>query len=329
MTVNKKENSQKAIRPNLSVIVPFYNEEDNIGSLYSEIKTTLEKTGRTYEIIFVNDGSSDKTLERGIEIAEQDANVHMIDLLRNYGQTAGLMAGLDHAQGDIIISMDGDGQNDPAEIPKLLSKLDEGYSVVSGWRADRQDNAMTRTLPSRIANWLISKVSGVHLHDYGCALKAYHREVVEQVRLYGEMHRFIPIYTVWQGGKIAEIEVNHRARIHGESKYGLNRIFKVLLDLFLVMFLKRYMTKPIYIFGGFGFASLLLALICGIWAICLKIFDGVSFILTPLPTLTGTFFTTGILCILMGLLAELLVRTYFESQDKKIYQVKKHYNKKD
>ena len=310
----------------ISIVVPFYNEEDNIRPLYEEIRDTLEKIGRSYEMVFVNDGSSDKTLERGIEIAKEDPHVHMIDLLRNYGQTAGLMAGLDHASGKVIVSMDGDGQNDPGEIPKLLEKLDEGYSVVSGWREDRQDKEFTRKLPSRIANWLISKVSGVHLHDYGCALKAYKREVVEQVRLYGEMHRFIPIYTVWQGGKIAEVPVNHRARVHGESKYGLNRIFKVLLDLFLVMFMERYMTKPIYIFGGFGFLSLALSGLCALWAIWLKIFDGTSFILTPLPTLVGTFFTTGVLCILMGLLAELLMRTYFEAQDKKIYQVKTHNN---
>jgi glycosyltransferase involved in cell wall biosynthesis len=326
----KSSTDTQDVRVELSVIVPFYNEEDNIRALYEEIRDTLIKIGRSYEIIFVNDGSKDKTQERGLEIANEDPHVHMIDLLRNYGQTAGLMAGLDHANGQIIISMDGDGQNDPGEIPKLLAKLDEGYSVVSGWRQDRQDKEMTRKLPSRIANWLISKVSGVHLHDYGCALKAYRREVVEQVRLYGEMHRFIPIYTVWQGGKIAEVPVNHRARIHGESKYGLNRIFKVLLDLFLVMFMERYMTKPIYIFGGFGFLSLALSFFFALWAIGLKIFDDRSFILTPLPTLTGMFFTTGVLCILMGLLAELLMRTYFEAQDKKIYQIRSHshFNKK-
>ncbi|MCW9036256.1 MAG: glycosyltransferase family 2 protein [Rhodospirillales bacterium] len=310
----------------LSVVVPFYNEEDNIRPLYEEIRDTLIATGRSYEMIFVNDGSKDKTQERAIEIAQEDPHVQIIDLLLNYGQTAGLMAGLDNAVGDIIISMDGDGQNDPREIPKLLEKLDEGYSVVSGWRSDRQDKAMTRKLPSRVANWLISKVSGVHLHDYGCALKAYRRDVVEQVRLYGEMHRFIPIYTVWQGGKIAEVPVNHRARTHGESKYGLNRIFKVLLDLMLVIFLERYMTKPIYVFGGFGFVSLFLSGLCAIWAIWLKLFEATSFISTPLPTLVGTFFTTGVLCILMGLLAELMMRTYFEAQDKKIYQVRSHSN---
>lgn len=320
------EQEIKKTEIDLSVVVPFYNEEDNIRPLYEEIRDTLIATGRTYEMIFVNDGSKDKTLERGLQIAKEDPDVHMIDLLRNYGQTAGLMAGLDHTRGKIIISMDGDGQNDPSEIPKLLEKLDEGYSVVSGWRADRQDKEMTRKLPSRIANWLISKVSGVHLHDYGCALKAYKREVVEQVRLYGEMHRFIPIYTVWQGGKITEVPVNHRARIHGESKYGLNRIFKVLLDLFLVMFMERYMTKPIYVFGGVGFVSLAMSGLCAIWAVWLKLFDDTSFIMTPLPTLVGTFFTTGILCILMGLLAELLMRTYFEAQDKKIYQVRSHSN---
>ncbi|WP_420548624.1 glycosyltransferase family 2 protein [Curvivirga sp.] len=312
----------------LSVIVPFYNEEGNIKPLYEEIKEVLISTGRSYEMVFVNDGSKDKTLERAIEIAESDPTVHVIDLLRNSGQTAALMAGLDQTSGDVIISMDGDGQNDPKGIVKLLEELEKGYSVVSGWRKDRQDKEISRKLPSRIANKLISKVSGVHLHDYGCALKAYKREVVEQVRLYGEMHRFVPIYTVWQGGKISEVPVNHRARVHGESKYGLNRIFKVLLDLLLVMFMERYMTKPIYVFGGVGFLSLALSVLTAIWAIFLKIFDGKSFVETPLPILVGTFFTTGILCILMGLLAELMMRTYFEAQDKKTYQIKKHYNYK-
>lgn len=316
-------------KPEISVIVPFYNEEDNIRPLYEEIRDVLNEVGRSYEMIFVNDGSKDATLERGIEIAKEDSSVHMIDLLRNSGQTAALMAGLDQTRGEIIISMDGDGQNDPAGIHKLLDELDKGYSVVSGWRKDRQDKEISRKLPSRIANKLISKVSGVHLHDYGCALKAYKREVVEQVRLYGEMHRFIPIYTVWQGGKISEVPVNHRARVHGESKYGLNRIFKVLLDLFLVMFMEKYMTKPIYIFGGFGFVSLALSGLMALWAIGLKLFDGTSFVETPLPVLVGTFFTTGVLCILMGLLAELLMRTYFEAQDKKIYQIKSHYNFED
>lgn len=310
----------------ISVIVPFYNEEDNIKPLYEEIKEVLEGTDRSYEMIFVNDGSKDKTFERALEIAENDPTVHAIDLLRNYGQTAALMAGLDHTCGGIIISMDGDGQNDPAGMVKILEELDKGYSVVSGWRVDRQDKEISRKLPSRIANWLISKISKVHLHDYGCALKGYRREVVENIKLYGEMHRFIPIYTVWQGGKITEVPVNHRARIHGESKYGLNRIFKVLLDLFLVMFLEKYMTKPIYIFGGFGFVSLALSGIFGFWSLGLKLFADTSFISTPLPTLMGMFFTTGVLCVLMGLLAELIMRTYFESQEKKIYQVRAHVN---
>ena len=321
-----EETQANSSKIELSVIVPFYNEEDNIKPLYEEIKETLVSTGQSYEMIFVNDGSKDATFERGLEIAREDPHVHMVDLLRNYGQTAGLMAGLNHASGNIIISLDGDGQNDPKEIPKLLEKLNDGYSVVSGWRVDRQDKELTRKLPSRMANWLISKVSGVHLHDYGCALKAYRRDVVEEVKLYGEMHRFIPVYTAWQGGKITEVPVNHRARVHGESKYGLNRIFKVLLDLLLVMFMERYMTKPIYVFGGFGFISLALSGACAIWAIWLKLFEGTSFILTPLPTLVGTFFTTGVLCILMGFLAELMIRTYFEAQGKKIYQVRSHLN---
>lgn len=313
----------------LSIVVPFFNEEDNVRPLYDEIKVALEQTGRSYEMVFVNDGSSDTTQVHLNTLAAEDTSIVVVDLLRNYGQTAAMMAGFDAAQGETIIAMDGDGQNDPAEIPKLLQELDNGFDVVSGWRANRQDKTLTRKIPSKLANWLISKVSGVHLHDYGCSLKAYRRNVIEDVRLYGEMHRFIPIYTVWQGGKITEIEVNHRPRLRGESKYGLNRIFKVLLDLLLVSFLERYMTKPIYVFGGIGFVSLFLAFLSAGWAVWLKIGYGTSFIKTPLPVLSGTFFTTGIICVLMGLLAELIMRTYFEAQGKSVYQVRKKNRAKD
>ena len=310
--------------PKLSVVAPFYNEEDNIIPLYEEIKSALEGTGLSYEILFINDGSRDKTLERLREIVAADSTVVAIDLLRNYGQTAAMMAGFDHARGDIIVAMDGDGQNDPAEIPKLLAELNNGFDVVSGWRKDRKDKTLTRKIPSKIANWLISKISGVHLHDYGCSLKAYRREVISGVQLYGEMHRFIPIYTVWQGGRLTEVPVNHRARLHGETKYGLNRIFKVLLDLLLVSFMERYLNKPIYVFGGTGFVLLFASLLTTLWSLWLKIFEGVSFISTPLPLLTGTFFTTGVICILMGLMAELVMRTYYEAQGKNIYQVREH-----
>jgi len=238
------------------------------------------------------------------------------------------MAGFDHASGDIIIAMDGDGQNDPAEISKLLMEIEKGYDVVSGWRKDRRDKTLTRKIPSRIANWLISKVSGVCLHDYGCSLKAYRRSVIDGVRLYGEMHRFIPIYTAWQGGRITEIPVNHRARLRGVSKYGLNRVFKVLLDLLLVCFLERYLTKPIYVFGGAGMMLLFLSFLTAMWAVGLKLLGDVSFISTPLPMLISTFFTTGVICGLMGLVAEMIMRTYYEAQDKDVYQVRERINSK-
>lgn len=329
MAKNAQTNKKPAKRPDLSVIVPFYNEEDNVQPLYEEIKAALTETGQTHEMVFINDGSRDATLAKLREIADKDKAVVVIDLLRNYGQTAAMMAGFDHAQGDIIIAMDGDGQNDPAEIKTLLAELDNGFEVVSGWRKDRQDKAVTRKFPSKIANWLISRVSGVYLHDYGCSLKAYRREVIEGVRLYGEMHRFIPIYTVWQGGRISEVPVNHRPRLRGESKYGLNRVFKVLLDLLLVSFLERYMNKPIYVFGGVGMFLLFLTGITALWAIGLKLFEGTSFISTPLPILTGTFFSTGLICVLMGFLAELIMRTYYEAQGKNVYQVRERINGED
>ena len=243
-SINGIENRKRPLGQ-IIVMAPFFNEEENVVPLYQEIKCALVGTGESYEMVFINDGSTDNTFDKLSEIASDDKSVILIDLLRNYGQTAAMMAGFDHARGDIIIAMDGDGQNDPAEISKLLVEIENGYDVVSGWRKDRQDKTLTRKIPSRIANWLISKVSGVYLHDYGCSLKAYRRRVIDGVRLYGEMHRFIPIYTVWQGGRITEIPVNHRARLRGVSKYGLNRVFKVLLDLLLVSFLERYLNKPI------------------------------------------------------------------------------------
>ncbi len=233
-----------------------------------------------------------------------------------------MMAGIDFASGEIIIGLDGDLQNDPADIPKLLAKLAEGYDVVSGWRLNRKDAALRRNLPSRIANWLISWMSGVHLHDYGCTLKAYRKEVVKGVRLYGEMHRFIPIYASWQGGKVAEVAVNHFPRIHGSSKYGLERIVKVILDLMVVKFLASYANKPIYVFGGFGLASIAFSFLSGLLALYLKFFEHVSFISTPLPLLVALAFITGVMSILMGLIAEIIMRTYYESQGKQVYLVK-------
>jgi glycosyltransferase involved in cell wall biosynthesis len=222
--------------------------------------------------------------------------------------------------------MDGDLQNDPRDVRRLIDKLDEGYEVVSGWRKDRQDSSLKRNLPSRVANKLISWISGVHLHDYGCSLKAYHRDVIKGVKLYGEMHRFIPIYASWRGARVAEIPVIHHPRIHGVSKYGLERVVKVVLDLLVVKFLAKYSTKPIYVFGGFGVTNFVISFLAGLYAVYLKVFDSTSFILTPLPLLCVMTFITGIMSILMGLLAELVMRTYYESQDKPVYLVKSTQN---
>ena len=241
---------------------------------------------------------------------------------RNFGQTAALMAGIDHARGDVIVMIDADLQNDPEDIPMLIQKINEGYDVVSGWRKDRKDALLSRNLVSRVANSLISRISGVPLADYGCTLKAYRREILQGVRLYGEMHRFIPIYASWMGAKIAEVPVLHHPRTLGKSKYGLERIFKVVLDLIVVKFLDRHFVKPIYVFGGFGVFSLVLCAISTLWMLYLKLVEGVSMILTPLPLISAMTFLVSCMSILMGLLAEMLVRTYFESQQRTAYAVR-------
>ncbi len=307
--------------PELTVTIPLFNEAENIPTLYARVRDALDALGRSWELILVDDGSTDDSAALLDKIAADDAHVTIIHFRRNYGQTAAFMAGIDHARGAIIIPMDGDLQNDPDDIGKLLTKLDEGFDVVSGWRKDRQDHAIKRNLPSRIANGLISRVSGVRLHDYGCSLKAYRREVLDGVKLYGEMHRFVPIYAAWNGARVTEIPVLHHPRLHGESKYGLERVIKVVLDLLVVKFLFRYSSKPIYVFGGFGFLSILASAIAGFWALALKFFSGVSLIQTPLPLLAVFLGAVGILSILMGLLAEMQNRTYHESQGKPIYRI--------
>ena len=306
----------------LSIVIPVYNEQDNVFPLHERVSAALQQTGEDYEVIIVNDGSSDLTEANLKSIAASDPRFKIINFRRNFGQTAAVMAGIDFASGDIIVGLDGDLQNDPADIPKLLAKLAEGYDVVSGWRVDRKDAALKRNLPSRMANWLISTISGIHLHDYGCSLKAYKKEFVKGVKLYGEMHRFIPIYASWQGGKVAEIPVNHHPRIHGSSKYGLERVVKVLLDLMVVKFLASYANKPIYVFGGFGLVSIAVSFLSGLLALYLKLFEHVAFILTPLPLLVVLAFITGVMSILMGLIAEVIMRTYYESQGKQVYLVK-------
>jgi glycosyltransferase involved in cell wall biosynthesis len=305
----------------VSVTVPVFNEHTNIPILYERVRTTLVGLNRPWELIFINDGSTDGSADVLDGLALRDPSVKVVHLRRNFGQTAGMMAGVDFARGDIIIPMDGDLQNDPADIPRLLEKLDEGFDVVSGWRYHRKDHPIKRNMVSRLANRLISLVSGVNLHDYGCSLKAYRKEVIKEVKLYGEMHRFIPIYASWFGAKITEIQVAHQPRLYGESKYGMERVLKVLLDLIVVKFLSRYAQKPMYIFGSVGVLSLFASFLAGMWALYLKFFEGVSFILTPLPLLVVLSSILGFVCILMGLLAELIVRTYYESQGKSVYLV--------
>ena len=302
----------------LSIIIPVYNEEGNIEKLHQAVQDVIKENNYDAEVIFIDDGSKDKT----VPIIKSLDGAKLIQFRKNFGQTAAMSAGIDFASGDIIIPMDGDLQNDPKDIPKLLAKLDEGYDVVSGWRKDRKDNAIKRNLPSRIANGLISKISGVHLHDYGCSLKAYRRDVIKDVKLYGEMHRFIPVYANWMGGKVTEVPVSHHPRIHGESKYGINRTFKVVLDLIVIKFLQKYAQKSIHVFGGFGLLSFLFSFISALVMFYYKFFGDKSFIQTPLPILVVFFFLTGIILVMMGLIAEMQNRTYYESQGKKVYLVK-------
>src|SRR6185312_8734424 len=310
----------------LSIVVPVFNEQDNVFPLFDQLRGALAEVNDGFEVVFVDDGSTDQTEANLKKVAEADNRFKIVSFRRNFGQTAAMMAGIDYAAGDIIIPLDGDLQNDPADIPRLLDKLAEGYDVVSGWRQERKDASLRRNLPSRIANRLISRMSGVELHDYGCTLKAYRRQVVKGVRLYGEMHRFIPIYASWEGGRVTEIPVNHFPRIHGHSKYGLERIVKVLLDLLLVKFLSKYATKPIYVFGGFGLIGIAISFLAGLYALYLKFFAGISFISTPLPLLVVLTFVTGIMSILMGLIAEIIMRTYYESQGKQVFLVRETVN---
>ena len=313
----------------LSVIIPVYNEAENLRPLREQTVAALEALGKPFEVIFINDGSTDESGNILASFATEDKRLKAINFRRNFGQTAAIMAGIDYASGTILIPMDADLQNDPKDIGKLLAKLDEGYDVVSGWRQNRQDPPISRKLLSYFANKLISRISGVRLNDYGCTLKAYRRDVLKDVKLYGEMHRFIPIYSSWYGGRICEIPVTHHARTHGTSKYGANRIIKVVLDLIVVTFLGKYDTKPIYVFGTFGILLFLASMLAGVWALILKFFFETSFVQTPLPLLTVMCFIMSMMSILMGLLAELLTRIYYESQDKSVYLVKNTHNFSD
>jgi glycosyltransferase involved in cell wall biosynthesis len=277
--------------------------------------------GHDWEIIFVNDGSHDGSEKLLDELAAKNPEVKVVHFRRNFGQTAAMMAGFDFAQGDTIIPLDGDGQNDPEDIPRIVAKLDEGFEVCSGWRKDRQDNALQRNIPSILANKLISTVSGVKLHDFGCSLKAYRAEVIKGVRLYGEMHRFLPIYAKWHGARIAELPVSHHARKTGHSKYGLERVLKVVMELVTVRFMDRYMLKPMYLFGFWGFLFFVATVGFSVWALYMRT-HGYFFTDTPLPMMAVFSFMTGVICVLMGLLAEMVTRTFHESQNKAIYLVR-------
>lgn len=308
---------------NLSLVIPVYNEQDNVPILYDAIGKAMNPVEKSWEVIFVNDGSSDASLDVLMTLAKKDPEyVRVVDFRRNFGQTAAISAGIDHAQGEIIVLLDADLQNDPADIPRLLAKLDEGYDLVSGWRKDRKDNRITRTIPSNIANGLISTVTGVHLHDYGCTLKAYRREVLGGFRLYGEMHRFIPVFAHSVGARITEIPVSHHPRKFGKANYGLDRTAKVILDLFTVKFLLEYSHKPIRLFGGAGVGLMLLGMVDLVYVFVRRTFSGVPASTSPLLLIGVMLFIMGFQSILMGLIAELLARTYHESQHKTTYTLR-------
>jgi glycosyltransferase involved in cell wall biosynthesis len=328
LSMNNK-NQQLTIEntgPDLSVILPIYNEAESIPHLLEELVPYLEATHQTFEIICVDDGSTDNSYVELKKLREQDARVRVIKFRRNFGQTAAFSAGFDKAEGDIVITMDADLQNDPVDIPKLLEKIDEGYDVVSGWRVKRWQEGfasqITRKIPSATANWLISSSTGVHLHDYGCALKAYRRDVVKSVNLYGDLHRFIPAIASYYGVTVAEVPVNYRSRQFGKSKYGMSRIVRVLLDLMTVRFLLSYSTRPIQIFGLMGMLCFALGVVIGIYLSILKLAYGIALAERPLLLLAILLVMIGVQFITMGLLGELIVRTYHESQSKPIYSVR-------
>jgi glycosyltransferase involved in cell wall biosynthesis len=308
-------------QPQLSVVVPLLDEEENLPALYEQITRAL--AGRyEYELVFIDDGSTDRSFEVLKGFQASDPRVRVIRFRRNFGQTAALSAGFAHSRGDVIVALDADLQNDPADIPTLVAKLDEGYDVVSGWRKKRHDNAIKRLLPSKMANWLISRSTGVRLHDFGCTLKVYRREVLAETRLYGEMHRFIPALASWSGARIAECVVNHRPRTAGKAKYGLARTFKVVLDLMTVKFLGSFSTKPIYVFGGLGLFTALLAILFAWLVVYQKIEHKTDMSGNPLLLLSAVLVITTVQFILMGLLADQLVRTYHESQNRPTYVIR-------
>ncbi len=310
---------------NISVVIPVFNEDQNISPLYKELKAALEGIEGRYEVICVDDGSDDGSSEVLQRLAQVDKRLRVIQFRKNFGQTAAIAAGVEHAQGEVIVTLDGDGQNDPRDIPRLLRRLEDGYDVVSGWRRERKEPLFKRRFPSILANRLISWLTGVRLHDYGCTLKAYRRDVLKDVRLYGEMHRFIPAYASWVGARIAEVEVTDRPRRYGRTKYGLSRTISVILDLITISFLQRYSTKPIHLFGGAGVSLLGLGVLVGLFVLYRRLFLGGVW-MSPMILLSFLFGIMGVLFVLMGLIAEIIIRTYHESQGKPIYAVKSMIN---
>lgn len=309
-------------RPDVSIVVPIYNEVESLPKLIDAIATSLADSTFTYEIVCVDDGSSDGSTDLLKQLAQSRNDLRAVLLRRNYGQTAAMAAGFHHAQGTAIVTLDGDLQNDPADIPMLLAKLDEGYDLVSGWRKARQDAALTRLLPSKIANWLIGRLTGVRLHDYGCSLKAYRADVVADMNLYGELHRFLPALAFIEGARISEVVVRHHARRYGKSKYGLGRTFRVLMDLTTIVFMKKFLTRPMHVFGILGILSMMLGTFLGLYLTFLKLGMGQSIGDRPLLILVVVLLLTGVQLFSFGLLAELLMRTYHESQGRPIYRVR-------
>ncbi len=306
----------------VSIVVPLYNEEENVDILHERLREALEQMGLEYEILYVDDGSTDTTLSKLEAIQLKDKMVVVLSLRRNFGQTAAFAAGFDFARGDIVVTMDGDLQNDPKDIPRML-ELIKDYDLVSGWRKKRKDPFFTRRVPSMLANWVISKVTGVKLHDYGCSLKAYRRDVIKNLKLYGEMHRFIPAVASWYGVRVAEVETTHYPRLRGKSKYGLSRTVKVILDLITVKFLQSFSTKPLQFFGPIGLFSGAMGFLISLYLSIEKIFIGKPIGGRPLLLLGVLLIIVGIQLIGMGLLGEMLVRVYHESQRKPIYVIKK------
>ncbi|MBM0740269.1 glycosyltransferase family 2 protein [Phormidium sp. CLA17] len=320
-TVENSKLWASSLQPQVSIVVPIHNEYENLPHLLEAISATLITANISYEILCIDDGSTDGSADRLKQIASDRTDLRSVILRRNYGQTAAMAAGFSHAKGQIIVTMDGDLQNDPADIPILLSKLSEGYDLVSGWRKNRQDATVTRLIPSQIANWLIAQVTGVKVHDYGCSLKAYRSELIADMNLYGELHRFLPALAFIEGARIAEIPVRHHPRQFGKSKYGLDRTIRVIMDLITVFFMRKFLTRPMHVFGSMGVLSIFLGTVIGLYLTTLKLSFGES-INRPLLILVVVLILTGVQLFCFGLLAELLMRTYHESQGRPIYRVR-------